>query len=1069
MTILLDESVVGPVFGLPPELSGEEREGMPVTVASFADAHAVLNGILAAAANSVSEEDLRIRCEPVFRDYLAAIGVPYEPRYEKVIASKGRLDALFGKVVTEYKKPNYLTTAPRVQRAFAQLQEYLETEARNTDDDVSRYAGILIDGYRVGFTRWRAGGWSKVDPEPLNVANVKLLLEHYRSLARKPLEPVGITRGLGASSTIAKDCIKALLHKLQRPSGKTKLLFAEWRRLFGQVSGYENYQVPEFDAVALAYGLANDADGLAKWLFATHTYFAVVIKLIAAEILTIYRGGLLESYVEKLALLTGRELREAFEWMEDDHVFGDYGIDNFLEGDFFSWYLDSWSPQIEEQFLALAVHLQEYEPATSILEPDEVRDLLKYLYQNLVPRVLRHDLGEFYTPDWLAEYVLQGIGYNGDTSKRLLDPNCGSGTFVVLSIRRAKDFAERHGAAPADTLRLILKNIVGFDLNPLAVIAARTNYLLALGDLLRHTTERIEIPVYLSDSIFSPARSEHGKSYEYYLNTEKNRIDMAIPSQIVEGGFVGKAMRALEQSVRNKWTPEQCLIRLKAEIPLPEDFWTDHGDSLIHVFKQVVRLEAVGWNRIWCRIIKNRYASASVGHFHYIAGNPAWVRWTRLPATYRETVKDICERYDIFSTDSWVGGIESDISTVLTYAAVDKWLRPDGRLGYVITQTVFKSKSSEGFRRFVLPDGTPLCVDSVDDMVTIKPFENAQNRSSVLFLTKGKETNYPVAYREWTKVRGGALSESASLGEIYKATRQVTLDAFPLAEGNNAWVTCPPEDSSAMRAMVGRSGYEGRKCVTSDLNNVYWVQFTGRHRGQLVEIENNLDAQAQRVKRFKGDVEAGVLFPLVRGRDIDAFHWERSDRYIIVPQNGINGFPEEMMAERYPLAAGYFARYRDKLERRSSYRRYHARALAPYYSLWNVGPYTFSSYKVVWREIGLPVKAAVIGPVSDVILGDCVAIADHKLMMVACRTASEAHYLCAIINSNQMRRLIGSFVIGTQVGARIFDFARIPSYDPNVTEHQRLAAVSAEYHDMDEVPDDQHREELDDLVRVLFA
>ncbi len=47
-------------------------------------------------------------------------------------------------------------------------------------------------------------------------------------------------------------------------------------------------------------------------------------------------------------------------------------------------------------------------------------------------------------------------------------------------------------------------NVVGFDLNPLAVISARTNYLLALGDLLQHRSGEISIPVYLADSILTP-------------------------------------------------------------------------------------------------------------------------------------------------------------------------------------------------------------------------------------------------------------------------------------------------------------------------------------------------------------------------------------------------------------------------------------------------------------------------------------------------------------------------------------------------------------------------------------
>lgn len=1040
-----------------------------------ADAKTVLRGLLSAADNSISEEDLRIRCEPLFRDYFTKIGVRYEPRYEKIIASRGRIDALFGKVITEYKKVGKLRTQRGVNKAITQLQEYLEAEAHDVGDDVNRYAGVLIDGERIAFTRMRGGKWATdVISEPLNVANVKLLLEYYRSLVRRPLEPFGITRGLGSQSKIAKDTIIALLRGLDKPTGKTKLLFAEWRRMFGQVSGYETYQLPDFERTAALFGVKNDADGLATWLFATHTYFAIVIKLLAAEILTIYRGGLLESYVEKLAMLAGDDLRNQLHELEEGGVFRDFGIENFLEGDFFSWYLSQWSDDIEIQIHAIGLHLQEYEPATSILEPDKVRDLLKGLYQNLVPRILRHDLGEYYTPDWLAEHVLQGIGYDGDLSKRLLDPSSGSGTFVVLAIRAAKAFGESHGVSPLKILNSILTNIVGFDLNPLAVIAARTNYLLAIGDLLRQTEreKRVEIPIYLSDSIFSPKRNALGQSYEYFINTDKQRIDIQIPSKIVERGLVSDAMNVIEKCVINGWTEKQCRTRLMEELTGFDDaFWRANCESLLNIFRQIAKLEGWGWNRIWCRIIKNRYASASIGDFDYIAGNPAWVRWTRLPVSYRETVKHVCDEYDIFSTDKWVGGIESDISTVLTYAAVEKWLKGDGKgkLGFVITQSVFKSKSSEGFRHFAIPNGAPFCVDAVDDMVDIKPFENAQNRSAVMFLTKGKETTYPVPYSKWSKIESRLPPEESSLEQIQQATRRTQMEAFPVSVTNNAWITCLPEDTAVLKSLLGKSTYDGRKCVTSDLNNVFWVQLTGRSRGRLLEIENNLDARAVQVKPFCGVIEPDVLYPLVRGRDIEAFRWQPGDRHIIVPQNGMWGFSEDVMTKTYPEALNYFAKYKAKLTARSSYRRYQRPANAPYYSLWNVGSYTFSPYKVVWREIGLPIGAAVLSPVSDPVLGSRVAIPDHKLMMVPCQTAEEAHYLCGFVNSTQVKLLIESFVVNLQVGARIFENARIPTHDPSNSDHTELAKVSSDIHAGNRPLDNEAQREIDRMVRHLFG
>jgi type II restriction/modification system DNA methylase subunit YeeA len=89
---------------------------------------------------------------------------------------------------------------------------------------------------------------------------------------------------------------------------------------------------------------------------------------------------------------------------------------------------------------------------------------------------------------------------------RILDPACGSGTFLILYISRLRRYAEEHFLLDA-LLNYVLDNVVGYDLNPLAVLTARTNYLLAIADLLAYARGSIEIPVYLADSIMIEKRA----------------------------------------------------------------------------------------------------------------------------------------------------------------------------------------------------------------------------------------------------------------------------------------------------------------------------------------------------------------------------------------------------------------------------------------------------------------------------------------------------------------------------------------------------------------------------------
>ena len=55
-------------------------------------------------------------------------------------------------------------------------------------------------------------------------------------------------------------------------------------------------------------------------------------------------------------------------------------------------------------------HLRSLSPLRPPSALKRLEICLKKLYQYLVPKQLRHDLGEYYTPDWLAERLLNQLG-----------------------------------------------------------------------------------------------------------------------------------------------------------------------------------------------------------------------------------------------------------------------------------------------------------------------------------------------------------------------------------------------------------------------------------------------------------------------------------------------------------------------------------------------------------------------------------------------------------------------------------------------------------------------------------
>lgn len=128
-------------------------------------------------------------------------------------------------------------------------------------------------------------------------------------------------------------------------------------------------------------------------------------------------------------------------------------------------------------------------------------DLLGKLYETMIHKKQRKLSGEYYTPNWLASLIItKSIGMLEELSigdlPTVLDPACGSGTFLVHSInilsKRTLDLKE------------ILNSVIGFDINPMAVTISKTNYILALLRLGLIPTEELEIniPVYNVDAVF---------------------------------------------------------------------------------------------------------------------------------------------------------------------------------------------------------------------------------------------------------------------------------------------------------------------------------------------------------------------------------------------------------------------------------------------------------------------------------------------------------------------------------------------------------------------------------------
>jgi len=341
-----------------------------------------------------NEEDLRIGFEKLLEPIKSKLNLKSTPKYEKSVYS-GRSDAVHGLVIIEYEPPKSFSSKKTIDHAYGQLVNYLSDEAKETKQ--TQLVGVGFDGEQIFFVQYQDKNGKEIDkakfyrrgPYIFDPESARTFLIHLRALSRLSLTAENLAQKFGPQSDFAPEMVSALADALENWGEQTHIrtFFNEWKRLFGIVYGEQltgGHQEKEAETLSRLYKVGKDTD-FQELLFSVHTYFAFLMKLIAAEILTLRETSFGSSIASDLTHVTDEELKEFLEDIENGGIYTRKGITNFLEGDFFRWYLDAFdSPKLKDAIREIARCLSEFEPATSVLDSISTRDLLKKLYQYLV-------------------------------------------------------------------------------------------------------------------------------------------------------------------------------------------------------------------------------------------------------------------------------------------------------------------------------------------------------------------------------------------------------------------------------------------------------------------------------------------------------------------------------------------------------------------------------------------------------------------------------------------------------------------------------------------------------------
>jgi len=1015
----------------------------------------------------------------------------------------GRIDAYYGLVLFEYKKPHPgLREAGVREAAIEQVRDYIRglPNDENTKAIITKIrnagfspliTGVILDGYHVIFVEYNVDtDGFKLDPEvgvyELDYDVLRRIIRAVLASWRKKLDAKLLAADFGYESGTAKRAVKALYNALTKAldSGneRVRALFEEWMKLASMV-----YPINTADLAQLAedYGIAGDrVDGSALF-FAIETYYALVLKLIAAEVASRFYDSALMSFIHTLKREIGDEemLRNRLKMFEEGGPTAWYGISNLLEGQLFSWYLDAWSGDVYRAVNEVVEKLSEYDVESLTLNPQWARDVFKLLYEELVPRrEVRQRMGIYTTPDWLAELILDNLGLTvGNMVKmrsegkdpldiRVLDPGVGTGTFLTLYIQRVGEYLRKiyGGSIPPkdaeEALRKVVRNVVGFDIEVLALMTARANYLIALASagLLQYKGGgAVEIPIYMANSVV-PAELMSSKVFVKGGTVEVVKIPTSIcdcgektkccfmlPARLVMSGLANDVLNEVLNGLR------KGLDYVRLRRALRERFGLDDAEDevLRGFYEKLLELRRRGVDDVWIPVIKSYILPVLYRKsFDYVIGNPPWLSFRYIAdASYQDIVKGIIK--DVYALTEEENLItQMEVAALFLARAVDYYAKDGGKVGFVMPKSIYSAKQHHNIRTG--DTRARIALRRIIDCENVKPLFYVP---AIAVIAERGKTNWPI---EATVISGRLPEDRHKVMPLGEAVRQLRIEEKKLFFNSVSGTTFL--DYSEFRLKARRSDYYGDffQGATIVPHGLWFVRIVDASDPSFVSVETN-KARVERaghvvVNIDQSSVERELIYGLLTSAEVVPFCHLRPNLAVLPIMRSSGGYRIITQREAQARGKAYLVGYLEKVERRwAEVRTERQRDTSVYEWLNYQNKLTKQNpdlkYKVVYLTSGTNLAATVVvdEPYEVEVNGGRVKvngiIIHTTLYLYQTNNEDEAHYLTAILNSNILNDLVKPMQAKGSFGERHFhkkplEFP-IPRYDSNNQVHRRLSEL----------------------------
>ena len=613
--------------------------------------------------SGASENDIRYSFQRFLEtvDLAAATEMPTEVQPGQ--GNSGQMDLYVHNTCIEFKKHILHNGAP-IPSHVAQLDGYLDnllkagTGVRN---------GILTDGVHYFLRRVGEEKLPLLSHGALRTFDraeqAHHLREYLHGIIRAPAENIAPTAenlesyfGSDSDAFRAGNLLLQEAYQAHRDDPTVAVKRRLWQDLLQVALGKD----------AAAAGDESD------WMFIRHTYITSLIAVIMQQQLL---GDVVRHAAERPdALLKGRILAE----QSDLH-----GV---IDADLFTW-----PTEVRE-----STYLREI--ARVVQQFDWSQDATEVgptLYQNVISQDERKKLGEYYTPRWLAREITETV-VDDPLNQRVLDPACGSGTFIETAVERILDHSSELSAT--ETLKKLQENVVGIDIHPVAVQLAKATWVMAAADTIRAAREEdpslgtVSAPIYLGDSMqlrydtgtLSASRSIELETRET-LPGQSSQVIFSIPKELAlqqaemdqiisEMASAIDEGKGAEQVVDSYQMSDECRTSMKAVATL------------------MVELHAADRNHVWAYYIRNMIRPAVIAEekVDRIIGNPPWLTYGQSADIIREELRGMSEnRYQI-----WAGGKlapHQDIATLFYTRCAELYANFHALIGMVLPHSALRA------------------------------------------------------------------------------------------------------------------------------------------------------------------------------------------------------------------------------------------------------------------------------------------------------------------------------------------------------------------------------------------